>query len=75
MGLCNKLCPKLEQIDQKWFIILIEKGEIDLFNFIKLRVDNQIKFSLSEVLYVVITLFEFEIELLDLNIYLCDLKP
>ncbi len=75
MKFTDKICPKIEKIDEGEKILIIEKGEIDLINFIKLRAEKQIEFSLSEISYEVITLFEFEITLIERNIFLCDLKP
>ncbi len=49
MGLTDRIFPKIEKIDEDEKILIIEKGEIDLFDFIKLRAKKQIEFSLSEI--------------------------
>ncbi len=70
MGLCDKFCPKIEQIFQEEQILFFEKGEIDLLSFLKLRAKKNLEFSISEIYYIVITLFEVQTELI-----LCNLRP
>ncbi len=47
-GLTDRIWLKIEKMDYEEQSLVIEKGEIDLLNFIDLRADNQIEFSVKE---------------------------
>ncbi len=53
----------------------MDKGDIDFYEFIRLRATHSIPFSENEIYYIFFTLLDFELMLIKKKFFLVDLKP